>query len=556
MPVNVGQIAEQTVQSRFNPYDRPNPELAKIQANLEADKIRLQSINNAVQVAGQVATTVHAQAQQAKLANESLLLSGKDNSKAAKDTTKAVKVLREIGSDNVPADNAALKIELEDTIQKAIDVKIGVPRTDKAGLKEARKGVRSAKKELRQFKRGEYDIGALSGGVFETKEDAALFLEGYSNFKDKAPAEFKTFLEKVQGGKYDPYYNANEEVVKYALEQGRNGKLVPKKGGQTMVEFTAKVPVRDEYGRLTYGEDGNIILEDKTASYDISLFDGKGTWHNQIKPPPTAATLITEGKDSNPLAYKAYHNPNAPKILPGSPEHSELISAWTARIQTDPNFVKATQRTVSLISKKDVKLDINGDGKVTAEEIWTVSEPTINANKRTAEEIAFNKGEQLGHQQLGKESIVGKPPVRLTESERKAFEHLNQSKGKVINLLSGDPTDFIGESYNGKLIVGAEFTSEIETTRNRRAFWTDIPGTSITEAKEVAGGTVLKLAVNTGSKSGKPVTKNYTIDLSEGNKTKELLQRVFGDEADELLKYITDNKLSIGANNDPLGINN
>ena len=555
MPVDVGRIAESSVQARFNPYDQPNPELHRIQGQLQGSLTRARTWEQASQIIGSVGNALQAQAQN-KLATNSLKVSEADNSKAAVDTRKAIQAARNTGVDNVPADNLAVKQLLEQQVQEAIDVKIGIPRADKTSRREARRGVKDARKELRQFKQGVYDIETFSGGTFKTKEEASVFLEGYNKFKTNGPQDLKKLLVEMNDGKYDPFFNSKEEVVKYSLDQGRNGKFVVENGA-TFVEFTGDVPVRDKFGRVQY-ENGKLKLETKTAKYNIDSFNGQGSFYNQIQPPVSGGTIISRFKDEAPSAYRQWSDPNSPKIEAGGQGYDQLINTFQEQLDTNPDFIKSVQRSINLEAGEDVNIDLDNNGRVSAQELFTALEPQINVGKRSQAQIDFQRGVSAGTAQLGKESVLGKE-TKLTATERKALEELNVSKQKVVDLFNGNASSLIGEKFNGKTITGAVFntTKEVTETRNRRVplFGFPIPFTEKEETTTVPDtGATLNLRYETGRSLGKVVEKDIQIDLSDPKTLENTLRRVFGDQANELLKYIEENKFSFG-NEDPLGLN-
>lgn len=414
MPVNVGQIAESAVRSRFNPYAQPSPELHRIQGDLQAGLTNaqfIQTIGSTIQAALGIA----AEKQKIKLAKDDLKVNVTENTEAYNNISDAVKTLEEQGVD-VTTNKEELVSDLKDIVNEAVDVKIGTPRGQR---KSARKAVRKARKEFRQAKQGIFTVDRLTGGNFKTKSQASQFLDDYELHRKVAPGILNDNFKIVQSGEYDPVQNRNREIVGYAIKNGDGGRVFTKKG-KGYVEYKTQVPVKGKDGFYQY-KGGKLVTEERSATFRLGK---ENDWFKPVLP-PISSTNMTEVLSPylSPATKEYLKKAGVLNITEGDSYHKDIMRAIKEVKKRNPDFVTSLQTTEGRRNGQEVILDSD-------DKIWKIYKPVANIGKYDSaglQKLARNKGKLKGYEELGKRDIV---PVKAkyNSGELKLIEKGNIAK--------------------------------------------------------------------------------------------------------------------------------
>ncbi|MDA7991568.1 MAG: hypothetical protein MPJ25_00875 [Pirellulales bacterium] len=421
MPVNVGSIAQQAIASRFNPYKGTSPGEIRAQYLSGAWQTIGQGIAQAGSTIGGAIRNLEIDRMKVDIAKEQLTNLQNENQNNKAKVERALSKYRDANNINVEVENDAAVKKTEELINNAVSTSLDV---QKAGTKS-------------------------STNPFKSEAEAKSYIGNYEHFEINGAQQLnKIHKAVVVDGAYDPTLNPNEEVLGFAIDQGRQVYL-DFVDGQTILKTEARLPKRDEFDNLILDDNGDPILNEELTPVEYVYDKAKlqnGTLFNTIQAPDTPGTLIPKYKETLKKSATFYNSTNQ-AFVKGDKNYNILVEEVDVALRTNPGLLKSWTKSISRNAGEKVEFDTNQDGKITAEEVVTTALPYLNLGREKALTVAeqkFAEGQAEGFKQKGKESILGPSGDKLTAEQKNYFAKQQRNQGVLNNFIAtGDEKSLI-----------------------------------------------------------------------------------------------------------------
>ena len=316
-------------------------------------------------------------------------------------------------------------------------------------------------KDATQYKVANPTQGISSGEIPKTEipvmsdEQGRTFLNDSALYAQNIQKDLGTFQSKLReiaqkGGEIDQVYNPEEYLIQQSIRDG-NKPIAGITNGKASITFTAMVPKIDSAGNEVYGNDGKLLLEQKSVTKLKSQFDGTGKWFSPLEAPATLRGIILSNKDkyanlNNSLTAGDHHG--VLRIEKGSIGDVELESLFREALK-DPRTKQSLEKNFKLITgNKDFKFyDTDGDADVDGRDMANLARPILNQGRISQSQLDARV--RTSKKRQDKAFGATTEPVDINA----IAQDINNDD---FNFLVDREFDFKGSKGSGKPIVGVE----------------------------------------------------------------------------------------------------